>query len=340
MNDEENSHNLKKTESDHKKKITIHNRRKFDLAKIRGQRRSQGVVYRNTANLRVAPRKRIRMRKNSSSVSSIPRIFSKRYKVSEEIGAGGSASIFKARDLFLGTDVAIKLLPKGLLAERATQERFKNEARIAMQLAHENIARLFHFDIEKGRMYLVMEYVQGKDFRTIIEESAPIDVETVLDIAHSLSMALSYAHRYGIYHRDLKPENIMLSDGGRLKVIDFGTARGITQRRLKTEGEYLEGTPTYAAPEQFQNHNKPNVASDIYSMAAFLQELLTAVPVYPLDITPEEAIQEEPAPMPDYVPVPVQEVISRALDTDPWNRWSSATEFYRQLKEAVAESES
>ncbi len=347
MSEDENFDKAEENGVKAKKKITIQNRRKFDLAKVRGQKRSHGVVRRKAAATGRKPNTPIRLRKGASmtrgaprgasSASGPPKFFSKRYKVISEIGRGGSAAIYKAKDTFLGTDVAIKLLPRGILADHGTQERFKNEARIAMQLAHENIARLFHFDADRGRMYLVMEYVPGEDFRKIIEHSAPLDLDVVLDITHSLSLALDYAHRYSVFHRDLKPENIMLSDRGRLKVIDFGTARGLNLKKLETEGEYIEGTPTYAAPEQFQD-NPPSAASDIYSMGAVIQELLTGAPIYPFDITPEQVLEQDIDPMPEFIPHSVQEVISRALSDNPDDRWQTAEEFCTRLYQAVAET--
>ncbi len=345
MSEEQNSNRAEKKAGSVKKTITIQDRKVFDLAKARSLKRAQGVIPDKPSNVRNSNMPRMPRKgagraggagKKSSTPRTSPKFFSKRYKVIAEIGRGGSAAIFKAKDTFLDADVAIKVLPRKIVADPATRERFKNEARIAMQLAHENIARLFHFDVEIGRMYLVMEYVQGEDFRKIIEHSAPLDLEVVLDIAHSLSLALDYAHRHSVFHRDLKPENIMLSERGRLKVIDFGTARGLHLKKLKTEGVYLEGTPTYAAPEQFQD-NKPSAASDIYSMGAVIQELLTSKPIYPFDISPEDVLKREPEPMPEFVPPAVQEVISRALLTDPNERWRTPEEFYNALYQAAAE---
>ncbi len=345
MSKEQNSNKAAKKAGKTKKTITIQDRRVFDLAKARSLKRTQGVIPDGGPNVRNAnmphqPKKGAGQpggsRKQASTPRISPKFFSKRYKVISEIGRGGSAAIFKARDTFLDADVAIKVLPRKIVADPATRERFKNEARIAMQLAHENIARLFHFDVEIGRMYLVMEYVQGEDFRKIIEHSGPLVLEVVLDIAHSLSLALNYAHRHSVFHRDLKPENIMLSDRGHLKVIDFGTARGLHLKKLKTEGVYLEGTPTYAAPEQFQD-NPPSAASDIYSMGAVIQEMLTGKPIYPFNISPEEALKREPAPMPEFIPPTIRKVISRALSTDPKDRWQTPEEFYTHLYQAAVE---
>jgi len=252
-------------------------------------------------------------------------------------GEGGQGSVYQAKDKLLNIKVAIKMLPISLNLDVAAVERFKNEAKLAMALSHENIVRLYHFDIERGRIFLVMEYVEGKNLRQILDEMTALSINTVLEVAQSCASALDYAHKRGVIHRDIKPENIMISKDSVLKIVDFGTARRIGNPPLKTENAYVEGTPNYTAPEQFAGNNF-DPRSDIYSLGTILYELLTGKPVFPFDTPLETIIETPPSPMPDDIHPAIGEVINKAISKDIYDRWLSAGVFYEKLREAVEES--
>src|SRR5262245_14274062 len=200
------------------------------------------------------------------------------YLVVEQAGAGGMGVVYRARDQRLERDVALKLLPEGMLADEAARHRFHREAVALSRLNHPGIAVVHDFDTRDGRDFLVMEYVPGRTLAALLE-SGPLDEKVVRDLGGQITAALDEAHRLGIVHRDLKPGNIMVTPAGRVKVLDFGLARlrpagEPSQADTVTATAGLVGTPPYMAPEQLRGESV-DARSDIFSLGVVLYEMAT-----------------------------------------------------------------
>jgi len=182
------------------------------------------------------------------------------YEVVAQIGAGGMGEVYQAHDTKLGRDVAIKLLPEVFAHDPERLARFQREARMLAALNHPNIAAIYGLEEDASRNYLVMELVPGKTLRERITPGRPVPVEEALAIAKQVAEALEAAHEKSIIHRDLKPANVMVTDEGRVKVLDFGLAKenhaaSSSETTLTspgfTEVGVVMGTPAYMSPEQF-----------------------------------------------------------------------------------------
>jgi serine/threonine-protein kinase len=260
---------------------------------------------------------------------------SRRYNLIERISRRSRSPVFKARDTVLDTVVAIKFLPLNVVVDPTAVRLFKHEASVAMRLSHENIVRLHNLEVEAGRIFLVMEYVEGCDFRQIIGKAGKLSLDTVLEIAESSASALSYAHERGVLHKDLKPENLMLNRDSILKIVDFGIAEPIRVQGSDGEEVFIEGTPAYMSPEQAMGLSL-DARTDIYSLGATLFELLAGTPLFPLEAAIEAVPDLEPAPMPRDIPAPVGEVLVTAVAKSRKERWSNAAEFYEAFARAAA----
>jgi serine/threonine protein kinase len=256
--------------------------------------------------------------------------YSKRYKPVQLLGQGARGAVFKAEDRVLNILVAIKFLPDLLALNKDAVAQIKHEAALAMRLSHDNIVRLHNVEMESGRFFLVMEYVDGRNFRQILEHAGKLSLRSVLSVAESCAHALDYAHQRGILHRDLKPENLMLNQDSVLKIVDFGTAMMV---RTKTASEFIEGTPGYMSPEELL-YEPLDRRADVYSLGVVLSELLTGTPPFPFDTDLQKLVELEPAPMPD-VPAPVAQVLLKAMAKKRTERWSSAGELYQALARAA-----
>jgi serine/threonine protein kinase/Tfp pilus assembly protein PilF len=200
------------------------------------------------------------------------------YLVLEKAGAGGMGIVYRARDQRLERDVALKLLPEGMLTDEAARHRFHREAVALSRLNHPGIAVVHDFDTCDGRDFLVMEYVPGRTLAALLE-SGPLGEDKVRDLGAQIAAALDEAHRLGIVHRDLKPGNIMVTPAGRVKVLDFGLARlrpagEPSQAETVTATAGLVGTPPYMAPEQLRGESV-DARSDIFSLGVILYEMAT-----------------------------------------------------------------
>ena len=171
------------------------------------------------------------------------------YTLLELLGIGGTGTVFLARDKFLDIEVAIKVINPDLIADEAVLNSFKDEARIAMQLSHRGILRIYNFSSYRDCYYIVMELVRGKMLRDVIVENGALAISTVCQILASCADAMEYAHANNVIHNDLKPENIFITESGELKIIDFGTA---TLKNRAQEMSHIVGTPEYMSPEQLR----------------------------------------------------------------------------------------
>jgi Serine/threonine protein kinase len=258
------------------------------------------------------------------------------YRIDKPISRSGMASIFRATDLRDNRVVALKIPHPDMEADPILFDRFNREAGIGERLNHPNVMRVFS-DEKRSRVYMVMEWCEGRLLRQIMDEGK-LPQERALKIAKGVLRALDYIHNNGVVHRDLKPENVMVDDHDHIKLIDFGIASDNTARRL-TYANFTAtlGTPNYISPEQVKG-KRGDGRSDIYSTGVILYEMLTGKLPF-TGPSPVEAMNDRLLnhPVPPSVADPsispqLQEVIYRALERDPKNRYATAHEFLHDLE--------
>lgn len=259
------------------------------------------------------------------------------YRIDACIAESGMASVYRATDVRDGRQVAIKIPQEGAEADANLFERFRREEEIGAGLEHPNVMRIFP-NRERSRPYMVMEWAPGRLLRSILAEEGRLPQERAIRIALGILEALEYIHSHGIVHRDLKPENTMVDDEDHVKLIDFGIASKHGARRLTYTGvSPALGTPDYIAPEQVQG-NRGDQRSDLYAMGVMLYEMVTgSVPFSgpsPLAVMNERLIRH-PLPPREADPTispQLQEVLYRALEREPRNRYANAHEFIHDLR--------
>ncbi len=264
-----------------------------------------------------------------------PMLLSRRYQTVELLSHGGRGTVYKATDKLLNMTVAIKVLPEGFMSDVSAVDAFKREAAVAMNLAHENIVRLYNLELEGGRLFLVMEFVDGENFAGILSRVGRLSLDTVLDVSTVCASALGYVHARGVLHRDLKPENLMLTRDAILKIVDFGLATPVAPNRTAADLEFLQGTPGYMSPEEICGLPL-DVRTDVYSLGAILAEMLGGQPVFPREpgTEIENVLELEPA-VSDLVHPAVAAALRKALAKDPTDRWSSVAELDAALRAAA-----
>jgi len=254
-----------------------------------------------------------------------------RYELLGIVGHGGMGQVYKARDRMLSLTVALKFLPPHLVEQPDALAAFKNEARIVMQLSHQNIVKLHNLESGPAGLFLIMEYVDGRDFRAILKEMGKLSLASVVQIVRSCAKALDYAHSRSVLHKDLKPANLMLDKESCLKIVDFGIAGQISSAD-EAGDEYLEGTIPYISPEQIEGIAL-DPRSDIYSLGAVVYELLAGRPVFPPQSSAEELLELEPELIPG-LDDGVMQALLTALSKNREARWRSASDFYQALAAA------
>ncbi len=267
-----------------------------------------------------------------------------RYHIEREIGSGGMAIVYLARDLRHHRSVAVKVLKPQLSAVLGV-ERFLGEIKVTANLQHPNLLPLFDSGEADGRLFYVMPYIAGESLRARLKRETQLPIDEAIRIASAVASALDYAHRQGVIHRDLKPENILLHEGQPL-VADFGIALAAShagEARLTQTGLSL-GTPSYMSPEQAVGDQQIDKRTDIYSLGAVLYEMLTGDPPHTGSSAPEimaKVLTVKPrsvrATRPS-VPAHVEAVVERALEKLPADRFSSAQEFSEELNEEADEA--
>ena len=269
------------------------------------------------------------------------KILANRYRLTEQIGMGGMAIVYKAIDLRTGHNVAVKVLRPEYNEDREFISRFQREAEAASKMTHHNIVNLLDVGMDGENRYLVMEYVQGKTLKAVIQERGKLSAPLACQIAIRILSALEHAHRNGIVHRDIKPQNILVHEDGHIKVADFGIAR-IADSATLTHGDNVMGSVHYFSPEQARGEGA-TAASDIYSTGIVLYEMLTGRVPYDGDNPVAVAMQHlhaAPAPIqsisPD-VPPSVVRVCMRAMEKNPAARYQTAREMAADLRVALEE---
>ena len=264
-----------------------------------------------------------------------------RYELERQLGEGGMAIVYLARDIRHGRRVAIKVL-RPELAARLGSHRFVQEIMVTANLQHPNILPLYDSGAAEEFLYYVMPYVDGESLRTKLEHDRQLNLEETLAIAKAVAAALEYAHEHGIVHRDIKPENVLLQRGQAL-VADFGIALAVSAAAGGSEGKRLTeagislGTPTYMSPEQASGDRTVDARSDIYSLGAITYEMLTGEPPHHASTTAgliAKILSEKPSPISrsrGLVPANVDAAVQRALAKSPADRFAHAAHFVEAL---------
>lgn len=269
----------------------------------------------------------------------IGKMLGNRYEILEQLGGGGMAIVFKGRDIILNRMVAIKLLRPEYTSDDDFVKRFSREAQSVACLSHPNIVSIYDVGRENDMHYLVMEYVDGLDLRSIIKQEGLLQPSHVVKIARQVCDALEHAHDNNIVHRDVKPHNILITKSGRAKLTDFGIAREAGTATV-TSADTLVGSVHYLSPEQARGE-AAGPKSDIYSLGVVLYEMLTGSVPFSGDSHVSIAlkhIQNDPEPLAEKnpaVPEDLSRVVMRALNKDPSLRFKSAGEMSYQLEEAL-----
>ncbi|HGR4332054.1 TPA: serine/threonine-protein kinase StkP [Streptococcus pneumoniae] len=271
----------------------------------------------------------------------IGKIFAGRYRIVKQIGRGGMADVYLAKDLILdGEEVAVKVLRTNYQTDPIAVARFQREARAMADLDHPHIVRITDIGEEDGQQYLAMEYVAGLDLKRYIKEHYPLSNEEAVRIMGQILLAMRLAHTRGIVHRDLKPQNILLTPDGTAKVTDFGIAVAFAETSL-TQTNSMLGSVHYLPPEQARG-SKATVQSDIYAMGIIFYEMLTGHIPYDGDSAVTIALQHFQKPLPSViaenpsVPQALENVIIKATAKKLTNRYRSVSEMYVDLSSSLS----
>jgi beta-lactam-binding protein with PASTA domain/tRNA A-37 threonylcarbamoyl transferase component Bud32 len=274
-----------------------------------------------------------------------PRLLGGRYELDGIVGRGGMAEVYRARDIRLDRIVAVKTLREDLARDQTFQARFRREAQSAASLNHPSIVAVYDTgeDNTGGTHvpYIVMEYVDGRTLRELLREDRRLLPERALEITDGVLRALDYSHRNGIVHRDIKPGNVMLTRDGKVKVMDFGIARAVSDAQATmTQTAQVIGTAQYLSPEQARGE-RVDARSDLYSTGCLLYELLTGRPPFlgdsPVAIAYQH-VRENPIPpsrVDPEVPQWADAIVLRAMAKDPRDRYQSAAEMRQDIQRAL-----
>ena len=263
------------------------------------------------------------------------------YRIQEKIGAGGMGEVYLARDSRLGRDVALKLLPPTMTGDAERRARFVREAQSAARLNHPGIVTVYDIGERDGRIYIAMEYVDGKTLADTIPPTG-LPAADVLRYAIAIAGALAKAHAAGVIHRDLKPPNIMVAADGAVKVLDFGLAKLFEEtspeddtltRKPQTQSGLVMGTPVFMSPEQAEG-KAVDARSDIFSFGSLLYEMATGKRAFAgssMAATLAAVLHKDPEPLPAHVPRELSGIVMRCLRKDPGQRFQSMADLRTSL---------
>ena len=272
-------------------------------------------------------------------------ILNDRYRLLEQAGSGGMATVYKAHDLTLRRLVAVKVLHARLTGDDTFLRRFQQEAHAAANLSHPNIVTVHDIGQEETaagyRHFIVMEYVTGRTLKTLIRQRVeqrgrPLSVEQALELGIQICAGIGYAHRAGLVHCDVKPQNVLVTPDGRVKVADFGIARAMSQASREL-GDQLWGTPHYFSPEQAAGE-PATPASDVYAIGIILFEMMAGRLPFDAETAPALALkhmQEDPPLVTEFnpaVPVQLEQIIKKVLSKEPTGRYRTAGQLERILR--------
>ncbi|PUU94122.1 MULTISPECIES: protein kinase domain-containing protein [Halanaerobium] len=263
------------------------------------------------------------------------KILNNRYKIIKEIGRGGMAIVYSARDTLLERRVALKMLRPEYKSDDEFIDKFRQEARAVARLSHPNVVSIYDIVVDEERIYLVMEIVEGKTLKDLIKERKKLSIAESLEIAGQIAAALSIAHGNQIVHCDIKPHNIILNDEHEVKVTDFGIARAVSNSTVRVT-ETVVGSAHYFSPEQAKG-GEIKAYSDIYSLGVVLYEMTTGeLPFHgesPISVALKHIQQQpvEPSKINNDIPDEVNDLIMKAIAKEPADRFQDAYEMRQQI---------
>ena len=267
------------------------------------------------------------------------KIIGNRYEILEIIGKGGMATVYKAQDQVLKRYVAIKVLREEFTTDEEFIRRFNTEAQSAASLAHQNIVSIYDVGHQDNIYYIVMELIQGKTLKQIIDEDGVLPWKWSLNIAIQIASALEVAHRNNIIHRDIKPHNIIITEDGIAKVTDFGIAKAVSNSTITAFGTTI-GSVHYFSPEHARG-GYTDAKSDLYSLGVVMYEMLTGRVPFDADTPVSIALKHmqekpvEPIKLNPSIPYSVNKIIMKAMEKDVNLRYQSATEMLKDLNMAL-----
>jgi serine/threonine-protein kinase len=271
-------------------------------------------------------------------------LLANRYSLTELVDTGGSAFIYKALDTKNNAVVAAKVLRPELSDNPEFVDRFKKEVQVALRLKHANIIRAFDAGMDGSQFYIIMDFIDGKTLKHIININKALPVKFVINVAKKLCLALEYAHIKGFVHRDIKPHNILIDMEGEPYIADFGIAKKITQAPGTIEEENVMGSVHYFSPEQARGE-KVDKRSDIYSLGIVLYEMLTGMVPFDGETSVEIALKHLNQPMPEItvktgeIPESLGRIIRKATQKDKDLRYKSAFAMYEDLNRCLTEKD-
>jgi len=267
--------------------------------------------------------------------------FAGRYQIIEELGKGGMGSVYKALDTEINVKIALKLIKPEIASDQKTIHRFRNELKVARQISHKNVCRMYDLNKTDSSYFITMEYVPGGDLKRFIRRSKQLSMGTAVSIAKQICEGLIEAHRLGVVHRDLKPNNIMIDDDGNARIMDFGIARSLATKGITGAGVMI-GTPEYMSPEQVESKDVDQ-RSDSYSLGVILYEMVTGkVPFegdspFTIGVKHKSEVPRDPREINPQIPGNLGRIILECLEKDRNKRPQSAGEVRSSLREIEEE---
>jgi len=269
-------------------------------------------------------------------------IIDKRYQILSTIATGGMSVVYRAKDLLLERDVALKVLRRDLSEDQIFRNRFRAEAKASAKLTHPNILTTYDFGLDSKRLFIVMELVDGSDLKDwIVKKNFSPEVSR-FNLIKQASSGLAYAHHQGIVHCDIKPQNMLVSDAGSLKISDFGISRALETISRTEKHNEVWGSPFYISPEQGSG-KPPSPASDVYSLGVIMYEVFAGkLPFLDDDaLVLIEKHQSEmlvpPRTINPAIPEYLERIITKTLEKDPDKRFANGSELYDALNPITSE---
>src|SRR5579862_1322213 len=281
-----------------------------------------------------APRVQPRVQKSASMLEP-GQLLGQRYEILQILGEGGMGAVYKARDRELNRMVALKVIRPELAGSQAIIDRFKQELLLATQVTHKNVIRIYDLSEAEGMKFITMEFVEGEDLRSLMQEKKKLAPEEAVEIMLQVCRALEAAHSAGIIHRDLKPQNIMRDKSGRILVMDFGLARTLEGDGMTQTGA-LVGTMDYMSPEQALGKDLDQ-RSDLFTLGLIFYELLTGKMPYKADSVVASLLkrtQERAAPVSSHdasIPGPLSNIVGKCMEPDVKLRYQTSAEILADL---------
>jgi serine/threonine-protein kinase len=260
-----------------------------------------------------------------------------RYQIEDTLGKGGMAVVYKAHDLILDRDVAIKVLRQKYSTDPAFRDHFQQEAKAAANLSHPNIVTIHDFGFDSERLFIIMEYVPGSDVKQLGASKGHFELKQALLLMEQACAGVGYAHRAGLVHCDIKPQNLLVSPAGLLKIVDFGIARALTTINPGEKADIVWGSPSYISPEQASGL-APSPASDVYSLGVIMYEMLIGSLPFsaptPTELAKKHRQELPPSPreLNPEIPQEIEQILLKTLAKEPAARYRTADQFGRVIK--------